>query len=41
MTTVLVGQDSIDSDGDVDYGMERIEEIGRVVRQIEREAPPV
>jgi putative hydrolase of the HAD superfamily len=41
MTTVLVGQDSIDSDGDVDYGMERIEEIGRVVRQIEREAPSV
>ena len=41
MTTVLVGEDNAGREDEVDYSVERIEEIGQVVQQIEGEAPPV
>jgi putative hydrolase of the HAD superfamily len=40
MTTALVTEDSTSTKRGVDYVMERIEEIGQVVRQISTEGPP-
>jgi putative hydrolase of the HAD superfamily len=40
MTTALVAEDSANTERGVDYVMERIEEIGQVVRQISTEGPP-
>lgn len=39
MTTVLVGEDNAGTEGDVDYVMERIEEIGHLVGRLEQGTP--